>query len=240
MTTTLAIGDVHGCLDELKALVEHFNKSFDDTVEKRIVFIGDYIDRGADSKGVIDYIQELEKLMSVIALMGNHEQMIVDAYFGDNHDEYEWTASYDHTLKSFGVESVSEIPKAYIQWMADRPYFRNDGLRTYVHAGIQRSLRLSMETQNPSYMIWARDEFMYDMRKDGGFVVHGHTPQFDPWPDFRGNRLNLDTAAVFGNVLTGAVFDDVNAYPTHFINHQGKVIDAVFKPNATEIRMGYK
>lgn len=235
---TLAIGDTHGECERLKKLVS-VGLSYEPNDVTRIVFIGDYIDRGPDSKGVIDYVRKLSEDFEVIALMGNHEQMLWQAYYGDNHDQYEWKASYGHTCTSFGVEEIYDIPREYIDWMKERPYFFHDGLRTFVHAGIQRTLDLNMRVQSPQYMVWARDEFMFDMRKAGGFVVHGHTPQFNPWPDHRGNRLNLDTAAVFGNDMTAAIFNDTDVRPTHFVNEHGACIEATFKPNATELRLQY-
>jgi serine/threonine protein phosphatase 1 len=221
---TLAIGDVHGCLDQLKALIAAYEKNFPGE-ETRYVFIGDYIDRGPDSKGVLDFSRRMKEKGETIRLMGNHEKMLWEAYFGDTHSQYQWTASYGDTMDSFGVQEIYDIPRSYIEEMMNLPYFFNDGLRTFVHAGIQRSLRLSMDTQNKDYMVWARDEFMMDMRPNGGFVVHGHTPLRSDWPDLHHNRLNLDTACVFGGVLTGAVFNDVDNKPTHFINHHGLVVE---------------
>jgi serine/threonine protein phosphatase 1 len=139
-----------------------------------------------------------------------------------------WMHHYgDVTMPSFKVKHINDMPQSYINWFRDLKLVHSDGLRTFAHAGIQRGLSPSSPLQSREYILWARDEFLYDMRKKGGFVVHGHTPQMNEWPDLRSNRLNLDTGAVFGSVLCGAVFDNTaGIYPTHFINQFGKIIEA--------------
>lgn len=217
---TVAIGDVHGELDKLKALLqackEHLARA-----DVQYIFLGDYIDRGPDSKGVIDLVRE----MNAITLVGNHETMLLEAIDGGNLLQYQWDHSYGKiTTYSFGVETCLGIPVEYTTWMRSLPYFHNDSLRTFVHAGIQRWRPILESTQSKDYMTWARDEFMNDPSLEGGFVVHGHTPRPGCPPDLRENRLNLDTGACFGGLLSAAVFDGKKPGPTHFIQHTGQLV----------------
>lgn len=215
MIVTVAIGDVHGHLDKLTALVSHCRDRFEQ-VGLKFVFIGDYVDRGPDSKGVIDFVRTLP---NTVTLKGNHEDMM----FGAATSTYgmsDWMATYGHiTMPSFGVQHIYDTPQHYLTWMNALPFYHTDGLRTYVHAGIQR--RVSLINQNRSFMIWARDEFMSDTSDNGGFVVHGHTPLSSGRPDLRKNRINLDTGACFGGPLTGAVFTAKQVPPSHYIQNDG-------------------
>lgn len=217
---TVAIGDVHGCLDQLKALVGHVRTEFPDN-EIQWIFVGDYIDRGPDSRGVIQFVNELP---NTIALKGNHEDMLTTAWrSSDGYRQAQWDHEYGKiTCKSFDVEQCGDIPMSYIRWMEERPYYHQDSMgRVFVHAGIQRNLPLSMTAQSKQYMIWARHEFMLDP-DPSVFVIHGHTPVFGG-PDLHHNRVNIDTGCVYGGLLTAAVFGSNSIKPSHFIFHTGAV-----------------
>lgn len=222
---TVAIGDIHGCLKELEQLVERVQKNFSDPIQW--ITIGDYVDRGPDSKGVIDFVRNLK----AIALKGNHEDMLVKAYRGAPYQRYEWDQSYGRlTTPSFGVTKLEDIPLEYILWMERLPYFHieypaGDMQRVFVHAGIQRRYPVTMQSQNRDYMIWARDEFLLDERMDGGYVVHGHTPvcHLVGVTNRCSNRVNLDLGCCFGGLLTAAVFQCNRAQPVYTVSHTGKV-----------------
>lgn len=216
---TIAISDVHGCLKELKQLVEHCYRLLPNN-NLKFIFLGDYVDRGPDSKGVIDYVRQL----NAIALLGNHEDMMLEA-IGNLSYSSEWRRHYGYiTLPSFGVHQPFDTPQEYVTWMKELPYFYNDGLRTFVHAGIQRDRPLTMDEQNCNFMVWARHEFLNDPREEGGFVVHGHTPLMTNKPDLRKNRINIDTGCVFGGRLTAAIFGSKAVQPTHYIQDDGTFV----------------
>jgi len=216
---TVAIGDTHGELGKLTALMGHVRDFLGAAArDARFVFLGDYVDRGPDSKGVLDYVRALP---DCVALLGNHETMLMEAYVGE--DDADWMAEYgEATCASFGVTQVKEIPQSYIAWMCTLPYYHQDGLRTFVHAGIDRRVS-DMRLQLGQTMVWIRDRFLDDRSRRGGFVVHGHTPVDSTTPQLCRNRLNLDTGAVYGGFLSAAVFNGRDIRPTHYVTHTGVV-----------------
>jgi len=167
---------------------------------------------------VIDYVRALP---GCVALVGNHETMLAQAYVSD--DDADWMAQYgEATCASFGVKHLKEIPQSYIAWMCTRPYYHQDGLRTFVHAGIDRRLG-DAAFQLEETMVWIRGRFLDDRSRRGGFIVHGHTPVYGSTPELHANRLNLDTGAVYGGFLSAAVFDHRDARPSHYITHTGVI-----------------
>lgn len=182
MSQRWIIPDIHGCVKTVKALMENLLRV---TKYDVVYFLGDYIDRGPDAKGVIDYLMHLkEEEYNVHFLKGNHEDLCVTAYeadqkkklFGGKHKEQKvWEAvGAKETLTSFGVKYPREIPKIYIDWMNScEPYIE---LEEYilVHAG------MNFKAENPfedtSSMMWTR-RFKVDFDKSHGKkIIHGHIP----------------------------------------------------------------
>jgi serine/threonine protein phosphatase 1 len=153
----------------------------------------------------------------IIALRGNHEEMFLDA-----HDD--WRASEGFringglaTLRSFGIDpeepqAEAQVPKPYIAWMRHLPYWYEDDLRIFVHAGIDPTVP-DMNQQNTMMLVWRREPFLSMTEPFFKHVVHGHTPRDNGYPDLRPNRTNLDTGSFFTGVLTCGVFDDTQAGP---------------------------
>ncbi|HEY5590252.1 MAG TPA: metallophosphoesterase family protein, partial [Paludibacter sp.] len=135
---TFAIGDIHGCFDSLKELIE--NKIQLQRNDK-LIFLGDYIDRGSKSKEVIDYIIELqEKGYDLITLLGNHESMLVDAYNNDDFKSIWIQNGGAETLKSFGVNSLKDMESKYLNFFNNlKLYFELDEF-LFVHAGFNDEL----------------------------------------------------------------------------------------------------
>ena len=182
MSQRWIIPDIHGCTKTLKALLENLLRV---SKSDSLYFLGDYIDRGPDGKGVIDYLMHLQgEEYEVHFIKGNHEDMCVKAYeadqrkrlFGGKHQEQkEWEAvGASETLKSFGVKHPREIPKAYIDWMnACVPYVE---LEDYilVHAGM--NFKAEKPFEDTRSMMWTRS-FKVDFDKSGGRkIIHGHIP----------------------------------------------------------------
>lgn len=181
MSQRWIIPDIHGCLKTVQCLLE---KTLKITKHDQLYFLGDYIDRGPDGKGVIDYLMQLQKEeYDVHFLKGNHEDLCVTAFtadqkkrlFGKHTKQKEWEAvGAKATLASFGVKHPREIPQLYIDWMnACQPYIE---LENYilVHAGL--NFKAEDPFKDEHSMMWTR-KFNVDFEKSHGKkVIHGHIP----------------------------------------------------------------
>ena len=219
MGLTFAIGDIHGCLDKLRRLLAACEAHAGDA-PARYVFLGDYIDRGPDSRGVIELLmrREAAEPCTTVCLRGNHEQMAIMAHDSARHMPL-WLANNGlSTLRNYDGRRISP---EHLAWLNALPYCHDDGLRFFVHAGID--LMVPLAAQAPEVMVWMREPFLSecDAVDCGRFIVHGHTPLRGGTPDLRRRRVNLDTAAVMGGPLTAAVFDDTQPQPLGFLTDGG-------------------
>lgn len=216
MLVTYAIGDVHGALHKLQNLIARCEDHAAGRPRK-YVFLGDYIDRGPRSADIVRFLIDLPAKVpaEVVALMGNHEAMLLSVVVGDlPPEDWLWQGGAA-TLRSYGVTEAAELPREHIAWLRARTLTHDDGRRFFVHAGIDPDLPL--DAQDEHDLIWIREPFLSDDRDYGRLIVHGHTPLPSGGPDMRGNRLNLDTGAVFGGPLTAAVFSDQKTPPLSFL-----------------------
>jgi serine/threonine protein phosphatase 1 len=217
MPRTYAIGDIHGCLGKLERLVARCRFDAKDTPAK-FVFLGDAIDRGPDSRGVVEYLIDLRRREPdrVVCLCGNHEDLALNA-IDDAAAIDQWVVfnGGDKALASYGVTRPSALPADHVAWLRALPTHHDDGRRFFVHAGIDPARPLDRQMRHD--MLWIREPFLSDPRDFGRFIVHGHTPLRGGRPDLRANRVNIDTAAVLGGPLTAAVFDDSAAGPVGFL-----------------------
>ena len=216
MSLTYAIGDIHGSLDKLQRLMVRCEAHADGR-PMTLVFLGDYIDRGPQSSGVLDYLIDLQARLGgrAITLMGNHEAMALAVIDGKGPARAWFAQGGIETLASYGVAQPEELPRAHVDWMRSLPLRHDDGLRLFVHAGVNPQAPLDAQTDND--LLWIREPFLSHRGDYGRLIVHGHTPLTTGAPDLRGNRLNLDTAAVYGGPLTAAVFDAVQTEPLGFL-----------------------
>ena len=211
---TYAVGDIHGSLGKLQALVAQCEE---DAAGRPLtfVFLGDYIDRGPDSRGVIACLIELQARLPVTALMGNHEALALEAIDSSMNAGHWQLEGGDKTLRSYGVARAQDLPGQHIAWLRSLRLTYDDGRRLYVHAGVDPEKPL--DAQDDVELLWIREPFLSDARDYGRLIVHGHTPTKTGLPDLRTNRLNLDTGAVFGRALTAAVFEDGETRPVAFL-----------------------
>jgi len=202
-----AIGDIHGCYDKLVALLTRC-RAFGEGREYRFIFIGDYIDRGPDSRAVIECLINLQTTAdpAPIFLRGNHEQMLLDG-LQDSTAELHWILNGgDATLASYGVSSAAELPPAHLTFFQSTRLSLDDGMRLFVHAGINPTRPL--DDQDSRDLLWIREPFLSSQKNFGHLIVHGHSPLRSGQPDVHPNRMNLDTAAAYGGPLTAALFVD--------------------------------
>jgi serine/threonine protein phosphatase 1 len=194
-----AIGDIHGCFDKLIALMEIIDV---DLERDTLLFIGDYIDRGTQSKEVVDYLIDLSRQSgNVVFLKGNHELMLEQYLNGTNQFGFlanGGLATLDSYSKGGAPDETNLIPTTHLDFFRDlRIYYETDQY-IFVHAGLKPGVPL--EEQNEWDMLWIREEFIYSDFDFGKRVIFGHTP-FQK-PIVFENKIGIDTGAVYGNKLT--------------------------------------
>jgi serine/threonine protein phosphatase 1 len=203
MARTFAIGDLHGCVDELNVLLDHLSPGEDD----ELVFLGDYIDRGPASKGVIDRLLRLRhEGTRTVFIKGNHEDMFLDflglgGYFGEAF-LYNGGAA---TLRSYGVESESGaevaqvLPVEHLDFLRRLVSYHRVGDFLFVHAGVRPNRTLEQQTTQDLY--WIREEFTEEKHDLGCTVLYGHTPYREARLDLP-YKIGLDTGLVYRNKLS--------------------------------------
>jgi len=193
----IAIGDIHGCRQTLEQLIETLAPRPDD----QLVFLGDYIDRGPDSKGVIDYLLQLRRTFRCFFLMGNHELMFLD--YLESGDPGTWLDNGGReTLASYTVQDGHHLPEAHIDFMKACSYILETEHFVFVHGGLdpEMSIQDNRRYMQPADFCWIRTHLRrsyvetrrYNWKKT---VVCGHTPS----PDIinLGKLISLDTGCVY-------------------------------------------
>jgi serine/threonine protein phosphatase 1 len=212
-----AIGDVHGCLDLLAELLDRIadhDAARPAAQATHVILLGDVIDRGPDSAGVLGLARERQLAGdALLMLLGNHEEMLLRAQEGDREMLRAWMRLGGRdTLRSFGVEEVPEgadtatladlvrraVPHRWTEWLRDLPLTARSGDYFFCHAGIRPGVPLARQSRRD--LLWIREEFMDDPRDHGAVVVHGHT--IVPRVEMLANRINLDTGAYRSGVLS--------------------------------------
>jgi serine/threonine protein phosphatase 1 len=178
-----------------------------------LLHIGDYIDRGPDSKGVLDRILGEPPVagLKVVNLLGNHEQMLLDALDDLPGAVLQWASNGgEASLASWGIPADSDpgfwrrmIPRAHQELLQGLPLRHDAGGYVFVHAGVKPGVALS--AQDKTDLLWIREPFLSWTRGFGAVIVHGHTPVEKP--AVRGNRIGIDTGAVLGGRLTCLVLE---------------------------------
>lgn len=220
-----AVGDIHGRADLLQVLLRDLRSDVErGGFEGRpvLVFLGDYIDRGFQSKDVIDILlSEPMSQFETYFLKGNHEdsmmQFLADPAIGPRWAEYGGV----ETLVSYGVrpprlrtamdqwkrasEELSRVvPPEHLEFLKRLDLSVRIGDYVFVHAGVRPGV--SLDAQREHDLLWIRDEFLADRRPLGGVIVHGHTPADVPHRDTR--RIGIDTGAYLSGKLTAARFEN--------------------------------
>lgn len=216
-----AIGDVHGCL----GLLEAMHAKIEGDIEKakpadwRIIHLGDYVDRGPDSKGVLDRLVARQKAdPRFVTLAGNHDTAFID--FLQQPTRRGLFANYGgvDTARSYGIDMqfgdeaaflreherlVDAVPPEHVELLLTLSFSTSFGDFFFCHAGIRPGV--SLERQSPDDLLWIRGEFLGSPVLHPKVIVHGHTPV--PAPELRPNRIGIDTGAFQTGVLSAVMID---------------------------------
>lgn len=217
---TFAVGDIHGMYSEFISVMNAIEAyaSNKGVADFKIVFLGDYIDRGSGSAQVVQHLIDYDKKYPGRCHFGrgNHEQMLMDAMKGGYEDlGFFIRNGGETTLYSYTVESPRDIPFSHKKFYRATRFHYEDDLRYFTHAGVNPLKTL--KDQDDESRLWIREPFLYYGGTFKKLIVHGHTPRnYDRKPRMA-NRLNLDFGCVFGGSLVCAVFNDTEADPIDFI-----------------------
>ena len=243
-----AIGDIHGHLD---LLIEQHRRIAEDrakfgSTDAPVVHVGDLVDRGPDSQGVIEYLRAgIAAGENWVVLKGNHDRMFT-GFLSDikHHDEgLRADLSYLHykigggeTLASYGVknaadrrigpvhaEAVAAVPQAHRDFLQNCPTSFARGGAFFVHAGIRPGVPLDQQTETD--LLWIRGSFLIDPISHGPLIVHGHTA-IDR-PRYYGNRVNTDSGAAYGGPLSTVVIEGRKVF---HLTHAGRVSIPIESP----------
>jgi serine/threonine protein phosphatase 1 len=219
-----AVGDIHGRSDLLADLLAEIEADAAESglARRTLVFLGDYMDRGPDSRGVVEMlISNLPQGFDAYFLKGNHEAMLLDFLRDPSHLKLWLVNGGDATLRSYGVDVdglhrqraapetwreayASALPYSHRRFLEDLNLIVSFGDYLFVHAGVRPGVPL--DAQDPGDLVWIRGDFLHSKESFGKMVVHGHTPV--PVAEICDNRIDIDTGAVFSGRLTALRLED--------------------------------
>jgi len=204
MNRLFAIGDIHGCYRLLKRLLEKLPINWQ---KDKLIFLGDYIDRGTEVKEVLDTVIDLKARYedNVICLLGNHEDMFLDYIKGFNKVLY-LTLGGNNTINSYG--GIQNIPRAHIEFIKSLELIFETDEYIFVHAGLRP--HIPVEQQGKDDLIWIRESFYESDYDWGKTIIFGHTPMATPF--IQPNKIGIDTGAVYGGRLTAVELPDIKFY----------------------------
>ncbi|MCX8571865.1 metallophosphoesterase family protein [Aminobacter sp. MET-1] len=216
-----AIGDTHGHLELLAEMHARIAQEIirDRPADWRIIHLGDLVDRGPDSRGVIEFlIAATARDSRNIVLTGNHDVGFLDflanpdpeglfARFGgvETASSYGVSLGLDNvtSLQASHAQLVRSVPESHVRFLRGLPYSASFGDFFFCHAGVRPEVPL--ERQDPQDLIWIRKEFLNYPGLHPKVVIHGHTPQAEP--EVMANRVNVDTGVYYSGALSAFVID---------------------------------
>lgn len=213
MPITYAIGDIHGrdtLLERMHARIEHDPTRQKGASKPTVVYLGDYIDGGPESHKVLDRVIRGSGVFETVALLGNHEALMLDCLKTDDRDVWwNWLQNGgDKTLEALGIpfstngfssHALAEaLGEHRIRWLQGLPIYHIIDRYLFVHAGIAPGIPL--DQQQTKDMLWIRKRFLESEADHGYIVVHGHTQTEEP--EVKKNRIGIDTGAARPKTLT--------------------------------------
>jgi serine/threonine protein phosphatase 1 len=192
----IIIGDIHGCIESLKSLMSEVSPYSD----RRYVFLGDYIDRGADSFAVIEFLIEFAKKHDCIFLRGNHEHMALEAFLHDDEDSWElWMSNGGKSsLDSYARRDTSLLEaEGHLDFITSTDFYYETESFVCVHGGMNpyMSVKENLQQTDPSDFLWERRHVTTVVPSWEKTVIFGHTPFKEV--KMETNLIGLDTGCVF-------------------------------------------
>ncbi len=206
-TKIFAIGDIHGCLWSLEKLLDSLPVNWGKDL---VIFLGDYIDRGPDPRGVIEKLLELKEFYrdKIITLKGNHEWMFERFLRGIDTDVFLYNGGGTTLRGYYNKKGYLEIPEEHLRFLKElKLYYETDNY-IFVHAGLRPGKEL--KDQDEEDLLWIRDSFYLSEYKFPKIVVFGHTPF--PAPLILEDRIGIDTGCVYGGALTAIELPEKKIY----------------------------
>ncbi len=205
----IAIGDIHGCIRSLNSLLEKLS-SFEDYL---FIFIGDYIDRGNDPKGVVDRLMEFEQEQECVFIRGNHEQMLLDSVYKNDLDLWLQNGGKS-TISSYGGSYRDlNIPEEHLEFYKKTQMYYDTDDYFFVHAGLSADKTIKECLQSEEEMqkfLWERDHLNAFETPWEKTIVFGHTPRSHPIKKYK--MRGIDTGCVFDRLgygkLTAIILPD--------------------------------
>jgi serine/threonine protein phosphatase 1 len=220
-----AVGDIHGRLDLMRVLlarIEEDARTRSHAKRRSLVFLGDYVDRGPDSRGVVaDLLARQFQGFDTHFLKGNHEAILLDFLDHPLHLDHWLLNGGQATMESYGVDTealaearahpqtwretfVAALPETHLRFFRTLNLSVTFGDYLFVHAGVRPGVPLAAQSEDD--LVWIRRPFLDHAGPFGKIVVHGHTPT--ALPVVRPNRIGIDTGAVFSDRLTALRLED--------------------------------
>lgn len=191
----VAVGDIHGCIASLEALIKKLISSAHS--ESTFIFVGDYTDRGPSSKEVIDFLIDFSSSKECVFIRGNHDQMMLDAVLRDDWRMWLYNGG-ETTLKSYGATTVKfNLPENHIKFLKETVLFHETEDYLFVHGGIDPVLTVqeNLEKKDTQDFMWIRDHISAPWNNWEKTVVFGHTPVHEPIN--KNHMLGIDTGCVY-------------------------------------------
>lgn len=222
-----AVGDIHGRLDLLSRLLALIDADIENPDNARIIFLGDYIDRGTESQQVIEMMLRYQRERGAVCLRGNHEAMLLGALEGQMDWDFWLSNGGTETLFSYGINSralagadrderlseavMQAMPVEHLAFFSNLPFSTALGDYFFCHAGVRPGTALG--EQSPQDLMWIREPFLHSTEDYGKRIVHGHTPVMEV--DIRPNRINVDTGGYLTNRLSCVVLEGTSVRVLH-------------------------
>lgn len=202
---TLAIGDIHGCDTALRALID----TVQPTPEDEVIVLGDVVDRGPDSRRCVEQLLKLRQSCHLVFLMGNHEEMMLNA-LGDGDWSTGWlVVGGRETLESYGGDP-HEIPGLHLEFLASGVDFHQTDSAIFVHANLEPDVPL--ECQKPEWLRWNHLSGWEPPHPSGKQVICGHTRLTSGKPAILNGWICIDTAACADGWLTCLDVDEMTVW----------------------------